>query len=204
MRLRRSRLIDFRVSFISSAPELFREGSIADIAVVKIHEVDADTMLDLAFAEIVQIRPPSAEMGQVLGDPLRKQNVAGVTAIHDPLPDVDSRAGHIRLPIHIAHAIDRTAVDAHAQWNFRMRLQRPGEFDGALDRSLRAGEEHQNNSVAAWQSKQFPKRVGTPNLLVILNELVQLTKMARLLIGHQFRIPDDVRAKHVRDLEFGA
>jgi hypothetical protein len=57
---------------------------------------------------------------EIVGYMLRDQNVPGITAIHNPLGDIDSSAYNVPGIIHIRHFIDRPAMNAHPDLNVRM------------------------------------------------------------------------------------
>ena len=77
-------------------------------------------MLDFEFSEIAQVVAPMTVLREILRDSLRKQDVAGIAAIHDALRDINSGTRHICSIVHIRDAIDRSAVNPHAQMNSRM------------------------------------------------------------------------------------
>ena len=56
----------------------------------------------------------------VVGHVLGEQNVPGVSTIHYSLREVDPRAGHVQLFVQVAHFIDRSAMDPHAQPQLRL------------------------------------------------------------------------------------
>jgi hypothetical protein len=59
---------------------------------------------------------------EIIGHAFREKNVAGITAIHHPLRDIDPRSGNVCLLVQISDFIDRTAVNAHAHAKFGMTL----------------------------------------------------------------------------------
>ena len=84
--------------------------------------MQAFAMLSFAFAEIVQIWLPLVVLLEVFRGMFRYQNVAGVTAIHDALGDVDAGAGNVRLLVQIGDFVYWTTVDAHADADLGMTL----------------------------------------------------------------------------------
>ena len=105
-------------SFLSF--ELLRRLRITQFICIKIGDRNNVAVLDLAFTQIVQVRPPMAVLCQIFGDTLREQDVTGIAAIHHPLRDVNSRAGDIRPLVHIDNPANRSAVHAHPQLKFRV------------------------------------------------------------------------------------
>ena len=72
-------------------------------------------MFHFAFAELVQAAVPARERRKIVGHPFRKEDVAGVAAIHHPLCGIHPGAGDIRTIADVDHLVHRPAVDAHAQ-----------------------------------------------------------------------------------------
>ena len=85
-------------------------------------------MLHFEFAQVMQIRSPARVFRQIFRHMSGEKNVAGITAIHHPMRDVDARAGKIGLFVQVADFIDRAAVNAHPDVKFRMTLQRLTNF----------------------------------------------------------------------------
>ena len=94
-------------------------------------------MFDLAFAQVVQVRPPLPVLLQILGDVLREENVSGIATVHYPLRDVDPGAGNVPALIYVGNFMHRPAVNAHPDREAGMRLQRLADFQSALDRRFR-------------------------------------------------------------------
>ena len=92
---------------------------------------------------------------EVLGDSLRKKNVPGIAAIHHPLRDIDSSAGNVGLIVHIGDAIDRPAVNSHAQLNLRMTFQRITDLERTFYRRFRIGEKSEHHPITSRQTNQF-------------------------------------------------
>ena len=72
-----------------------RSFRIAKLSREKIYDLDLLSVFYLAFAEMVEKRPPMFELLQVLGHSLREKNVTGIAAIHHSLRHVDACAGNI-------------------------------------------------------------------------------------------------------------
>ena len=52
---------------------------------------------------------------QIFSDMFREQNVPGIATIHHALGHIDAGTSHVRAPVYVHDAADRTAVHAHAQ-----------------------------------------------------------------------------------------
>src|SRR6185312_2689132 len=106
------------------------------------------------FAQFMQMRTPFAVMREVLRYALGQKNVPGAATIHYALGNIDSGAGHVRPLVHVVDAVDRSAVQTHAQGNLRVQLQRLGDLHSALHRVLWMGEENEDHAVAGRNTKE--------------------------------------------------
>ena len=105
-------------------------------------------MFHFTFAEIVQVRPPLPILLQIFRDMPGEKNVARITAIHDPLGDVDAGAGNVGLFVQIRDFIDRPAVNSHADMKFGMLLELLANFHRAADRRFGASAENKRATIA--------------------------------------------------------
>ena len=87
----------------------------------------------------MEIAAPARILFQIFRQMSGKKNVAGVTAIHHPMRDVDARAGKIGLFVQITDFIDRSAVDAHPHMKLRMILKHLADLNRAHHRCFRIG-----------------------------------------------------------------
>ena len=104
-------------------------------------------MFHFDFADLVQIRLPSAVLRQIFGGAFGKQDVTGIAQIHHALGDIDAGACHIGTIVDVGYATNRPGVNAHAQSQSRMRFQSVGYLHGALQRRFGRGEKHQRHAV---------------------------------------------------------
>ena len=74
-----------------SSLEFLRNLRIAEILFVEIKQVQAQAVLHLALAQIVQVRLPVAVLGQIFRHMRRQKNMPGIAAIQHPLGNVDSQ-----------------------------------------------------------------------------------------------------------------
>jgi hypothetical protein len=86
--------------------------------------MDPNTVLYLAFAQIVQLRRPLPVLHQVISYSSRKKDVTGVAAIHYPLGHVDSSTCDVRATADVDDFANRPAMNAHPDKNTRTLLQR--------------------------------------------------------------------------------
>jgi hypothetical protein len=95
---------------------------VADVVGVEIEGVHADAVFHFTVAKIVQARLPLPILLQIFRDMPGEKNVARITAIHDPLRDIDAGARNVRLFVQIRDFVDRTAVNSHANPKVGMTL----------------------------------------------------------------------------------
>src|SRR5215472_15136310 len=96
-----------------SSFEPFRRVGIANLIAPKVDHSENGTVLDFAFPQLMQVRLPLPILAQIFCCTLRQKNVAGVTAVHDPLRYVDSSSCDVRALIYIRNFADRSAMKAH-------------------------------------------------------------------------------------------
>src|SRR6059058_1129870 len=92
------------------------------------------TMFHLGLTQIVQISFPMAELLQVFGDMLRKQDVLRIATIHHSLGNVDAGTGDIGATAYVDDATDRATMYAHAQLKFGMLLHRSAHLQCTFHR----------------------------------------------------------------------
>ena len=126
---------------------------------------------------------------QIFGHALGKEDVAGITAIHNALGHVDSRAGNVRTLIHVDYVADGPAVDAHAQLQLGVFDVRSRNFESAFHRLFRAGVEDQRHAIAGRNFLQPPGRFRFPGLIGVANDLVERLDQRALLVNQTLRVP---------------
>ena len=68
---------------------------IASLVGIEIEDVNAFAVFRFHFAKVMEMRTPAAVLLQIFGNSLRKQDVAGIAAIHDTLGHVDPHSSRI-------------------------------------------------------------------------------------------------------------
>ena len=174
---------------------------VADFTVVKVGKADAHAVLRFAFAQVMEIGAPARILFQVFRHMPGEKNVTGVTAIHHPLRDVDARAGNIGMFVQITDFIDRAAVNAHADAQFRMALQRLADFQSAQRRRLRSVAKNQRAAVPGRQAQEFAFRFSAAELLCSTHDFFQLLQQLALLANQPLGVADDVDEQDMPDLE---
>jgi hypothetical protein len=64
------------------------------------------------------------------------------------------------------------------------------------------GKKHQHDSVSGGDAKKFSALFRAAKLLGRAHDVIERAEQLRLLIDHQLRITDNIRAQDVRDFEF--
>src|SRR5947208_3248172 len=81
--------------------ESFGRLGIANFACVKINNWHTHAVLELAFAEVMQIGLPMPVLRQVLRNALREKNMPGIPTAHHALRDIDTCTGEIGSVIYV-------------------------------------------------------------------------------------------------------
>ena len=95
------------------------------------------------------------ELSKIIGDAIRKQDVAGFAILHNALSHANAAARDIHVGIDIGDTIDRATVHAHPHHDIGPVPQRPANVDRASDRSFRIAKEDQSHSVARRQANKI-------------------------------------------------
>ena len=130
--------------------KLFRQRRVAYLIAVKVYDRDAHAVFHFANTEVVQERSPLLVFFKVFSHMLGKQNVAGVTAIHHPLRQVDSSARKVGAFVYIDNPANWAAVDSHPKLQTGMFLKRPADLHRALRRRFRTSVKDQRHPVPRW------------------------------------------------------
>src|SRR4029077_1968217 len=122
---------------------------------------------------------------KIFGHVFRKQNVSGVSAIHDSLSQVNSRARDGGLIIYIENGAHRPAMHTHSQGQIGMRFQSTANLQGAFNRFLRTSVEDQRHAIARGAFNQSASRIRLSESLRTLDNLVQPITQSALLINRK-------------------
>ena len=68
----------------------------------------------------MQQRFPSLCLHEKICGGFGNQDVAGVSAIHHPLRDIDTAAGHVAVGVDVCNSVHGSRVNAHAQLDLGM------------------------------------------------------------------------------------
>ena len=139
---------------MSRLEKLLRYLGIAEFFSVKIHHRNMRTVFHLRLTQIVQMLFPVAEVFQVFGDVLGKQDVLGIATIHHSLGNVDSGSGNVGPTAHIHHAAHRPAVHTHAQLKLGMLPSRATNLQRAFHRRFRCVVKNQRHPIAGRNCNQ--------------------------------------------------
>ena len=170
------------------APELLRGLGIAKIIFVEVKEVQAQAVLHLTLAQIVQVRLPVPVFSQIFRHVPGQKNMPGIAAIQHPLRHIDSSPSKVCFVVHIGDPIDRATVNAHPHLNMLMILQGPANLESTSHRFFRAMEEQERHPVAGWHSDEFAACFRRPETFGVSDDLIQFLEKFNLLVDEQFRI----------------
>src|SRR5205823_11104010 len=73
-----------------SAPDVWGPLRVTQLLRVKIDQRNNFAVFDLAFANLMQIRPPASVMLEIVCHAPREKNMSGISAIHHSLRDVNA------------------------------------------------------------------------------------------------------------------
>src|SRR5438034_651639 len=96
--------------FPPSPPEFLGDLWIAETILVEIKQVQAQPVLHLALAQIVQVRLPMAILGQIFRHVRRQKNVSGVTAVQHSLGNIDPRTRYVCFLVDIRTSVPRASL----------------------------------------------------------------------------------------------
>src|SRR4051794_10893894 len=100
----------------------------------------------------MEVAPPVAVLLDVLGHVLGDEDVAGVTAIHYSLGNIDPRASDVGAATDVYHAAHWSTVNTHPQLEFRMLLRFGTDLQCAFHWRFRRVVKDERHSVARWHS----------------------------------------------------
>ena len=168
--------------------ELLRDLWVAKIIFVDIKEVQAQAVLHLTLAQILQVRLPVPVLGQIFRHMRRQENMPGIAAIQHTLGDIYSRSCKVRFVVHIGDSVDRATVNPHPHLNMGMILQDPANIESTSYRFFRAMEEKERHPVSRRHSTKFAACFRNAKTFGAANDLVEFLEQLNLLIDQQFRI----------------
>ena len=160
-----------------------------------------ETVLNLAFTQVVQMRPPVTVLPQIIRNMLGEKNVPGIAAIHDPLRDVDSCSRNVGPVVHISHLVNRPAMNAHADTDFRVTPQFLPNLERALRRLFGTAKEKQGHPVASGQADELSVHLSLPKAGCATHDAIELLNQFYLLVYEQRRITDNVDQQEMSDLK---
>ena len=148
--------------------------------------MQAQPVLDFAFAEIVQDRLPMPVLAKILCHVRGQKNMSGIAAIHHSLRNIDPRTGYVRFLINIRDSVDRTAVNSHPQLDVRMILQCSANLERTPGRFFRTVEESKRHPIAGRHPYEFAPRFSSAERFGTPHDLFQLLQQFNLLVHEQF------------------
>src|SRR5436309_14708251 len=112
-----------------------------------------------------------------------EQNVAGVTAFHRAVREIQTSASEVRLTSYVHYAADRSTVNAHAQAQTWVIFKCTAHLDRAANRRFGSRIKDERHAVAGGDLDQALRRVGLLKLVGRANDLRQLIDGCVLLVN---------------------
>src|SRR5262249_45742623 len=121
---------------------------IAEFVGVEIYDENANTVFHSAFAEFAQIRTPPRVLLQIVGHTFGEKDVPCIATIHHSLRHVDPSAGNVWPIIDVPDSVDRSTVNPHSYFQFRVVKQCFADLERTSHRNLHGVEKDEGNAVA--------------------------------------------------------
>jgi hypothetical protein len=158
---------------------------IAETILAKVKQMEAQPVLHLAHAQIVQTSLPVPILSQIFRNMCGQKNMSRIATIQDSLRHIDSRPCHVRFLINIRDSVDRTAVNSHPQLDARMILQCSANLERTPGRFFRTVEENERHPIAGRHSNKFLACFRSAETLGTPHDLLQLLQQFNLLVHEQ-------------------
>src|ERR1700761_6760281 len=97
----------------------------------------------------MEVRLPATLLGQIVGHPFTNQDVAGVSALHYSLRDIDAYTGDVCAVVSILHVMDRAAMNSHSHRQTGLRSQRMADLKRAFGGIFHRSGKRQRHPVAS-------------------------------------------------------
>ena len=128
---------------------------ITDAVLKQVKNMDAHSVLDLNFTQVVECTGPYADLLENARQRSRNEYVPRISAIHHALRDVDSSARNIPVRVNVRDAINGTGVQTHPQFQFRVAGQLLRQLDSAPYRCFGISKKHQRHPIPGGQRNQL-------------------------------------------------
>jgi hypothetical protein len=161
---------------------------VAKIIFVDVKEVQAQAVLHLTLAQIMQVRLPVPVLGQIFRHMPGQKNMPGIAAIQYPLRDIDSRSCKVRFVVHIGDSVDWATVNSHPHLNVWMISQSSANLERTPHWLFRAMEEKERHPIAGWHSDEFAGCFRCSKTFGVSHDLIQFLEKFNLFVDQQFRI----------------
>src|SRR5438874_1529836 len=158
-------------------------------------------MLDFAFSEVMEERPPLFVSFEIFGDVSGEKNVPGVPAGHHALRHIKTGTGKVGLTVYIDHAADRAAVHSHSKLYLPVFFESATDFERAFHWLFRALVKNQRHPVTGGNFNQAARGFGVLKLLGRANDLIQFINRRALIVNRKLGVTNDVNEKDMGDLE---
>ncbi len=132
-----------------SAPDVLGPLRVTQLLRVEIDQRNDFAVFDLAFANLMQIRPPASVMLEIVCHAPREKNMSGISAIHHSLRDVNARTRDVRLVVQVGNFIYRAAVNSHADVKLWLFLELLADFQRAQNWRFRTVAKNERATIAS-------------------------------------------------------
>ena len=112
--------------------------------------------------------------------------MSGIPAVHHSLRHIDPGASYVRPVVHISPSANRSAVDTHSHFEFRMMSQRFAHLQRAPDRRIGCARKSQRHSISSWQANQLSGSFRDAERVSVSNDLIELGQKVMLFVDEQF------------------
>ena len=127
--------------------------------------------------------------------------MAGISAIHHALCDVDSAARNIPIRVNVGDAINRTGVQAHPQFQFRPAMQLLRQLDGAPYGCFGVCEKHQRHPIPSGQRNKLILALCSSEFRSAGGYLLERFHLFPLVVHRKLGVAHNVDEENVGNLQ---
>src|SRR5436309_1897698 len=133
-----------------SATDVLGPLRVTQLLRVEIDQRNDFAVFDLAFANLMQIRPPASVMLEIVCHAPREKNMSGISAIHHSLRGVNAGTRDVRLFVQVGNFIYRATVNSHSDSKFGMMFELFANLESAEHWRFGAIAKNERAAVASW------------------------------------------------------
>src|SRR5438094_7677705 len=114
-----------------------------------------------------------------------EQNVAGITAFHRAVREIQTSASEVRLTSYVHYSADRSTVNAHAQAQTWVIFKRTAQLDRAANRRFGTGVKDQSHAIASGNLNQAIRGFSLLKLLGRAHDSRELIDRSVLVVNRE-------------------